>query len=126
MSKLVAIIDDEAEMEVIYRLMLKELIQDQKIDLVFFSDARLFLHWILDHRPDLIVSDISMPHLNGVELGHRIRQTLPTIPTYFISGHEEKDYASWMKELKPCRFLTKPVNPENLVHTINSDLHLQA
>ena len=125
MSKLVAVIDDEVEMEIIYRLMLDELIQDQKIDLVFFSDARLFLNWLSDHLPDLIVSDISMPHLNGVELGHRIRELLPLIPTYFISGYEEKDYSRCMEELKPCRFLTKPVNPENLVHTINSDLHLQ-
>jgi two-component SAPR family response regulator len=126
MSKLVAIIDDEVEMEIIYRLMLDELIQDQRIDLVFFSDARLFLNWLTEHVPDLIVSDISMPYISGVELGHRIRETLPLTPTYFISGHEEKDYSRSIQELKPCRFLTKPVNPENLVHTINSDLHLQS
>ncbi len=125
MTKLVAVIDDEVEMEIIYQLMLDELIHDHKIELVFFSNARLFLNWLSDHHPDLIVSDISMPDLNGIELGHRIRKILPTIPTYFISGHEEKNYSRRIEDLKPCRFLTKPINPENLVHTINSDLHLQ-
>ena len=126
MSKLVAVIDDEVEMEIISPLMQDELIHDQKNDLVFFSDARFFLNWPSDHHPDLIGIDFSTQHLKVIDLKHRIREMLLTTPTYFISSHEEKNYSRRIEDLNPYRSLTKPINPKNLFHTINSDLHLQA
>lgn len=125
MSKLVAIIDDEVEMEFIYELMLEDLIQSEQISMKFFSDAREFVGWFQANPPDLILCDISMPHLNGTELGHRIRKAGLNIPTYFVSGHDERDYADSLKQLGVCRFLPKPININNFLHFLKTDLALK-
>ncbi len=124
MPKLIAIIDDEQEMEYIYALMLEDIIKTEQVEMKFFSDARLFELWLRFNHPDLILSDISMPYLSGPELGHRIRETGKTIPTYFISGHEERDFKDTMNELGVCRYLSKPINSDKFLSFIKSDLGL--
>lgn len=125
MSKLIAIIDDELEMEYIYALMLEEVINSKQVQIKFFSDARMFELWLRFNHPDLILSDISMPYLTGPELGHRIRETGKNIPTYFISGHEEADFKDTMNELGVCRYLSKPINTDNFINFIKTDLGLE-
>lgn len=125
MSKLIAIIDDELEMEFIYNLMLEEVIQSRQVEIKFFSDARMFELWLRFNQPDLILSDISMPHLSGPELGHRIRETGKSILTYFISGHEEQDFQESMKDLGVSRYLPKPINSVNFLRYIKTDLGLE-
>lgn len=124
MSKLIAIVDDEVELEEIYQLMLEELIQSQLIEIKFFADAREFLLWLSEHTPDLVISDLSMPYHSGIDLGQRIRKLFPLTPTYIISGHDESEYKEKLIPLSPCRFLPKPLDPKKLVSSIYSDLHL--
>lgn len=124
MPKTIAIIDDEIEMEFIYSLMLEEIQDEHKIQLKFFSDARRFESWLEFNRPDLILSDINMPYLSGIELGHRIRKAGHITPTYFISGDCEEIYHKSLKDVGPCRYLTKPIDFKKMKSFIKADLAL--
>ncbi len=91
MSKLIAIIDDEPEMEFLYEFIFERAIQRKQVKLKFFQDSRKFGDWFSINRPDLILSDINMPHISGPELSRSIRLSGRSVPIYFISGHLEQE-----------------------------------
>jgi two-component system, response regulator YesN len=122
MSKVIAIIDDEQEMQFLYELMLEDSIKNHSIELEFFSDAREFSKWFKDHHPDLIMTDLNMPFMTGTEISKFIRQSDSEIPIYIVSGYEESDYANIMRELKINRFLEKPLDYDSLANLIEHDL----
>ena len=64
---------------------------------------------------DLLITDIRMPGLDGVDLARRIRDAGSVIPIVFVSGHGE-----WpdLPELKPATFLAKPFRRTELLAAI--------
>ena len=126
MQKVVAVIDDELEMEDLYELILEKQIKRGLINLKFFSDSRDFLNWFQGNQPDLILSDINMPHLGGPEVMKLVRKSGSGIPTYFVSGYAESEYARAMKELGVYRFISKPMNFSHVQSLIEYDLGILA
>lgn len=122
MSKVIAVIDDESEMEYIYSLLLEKQIKKGLVELKFFSDSRAFLHWFEFHKPDIILSDISMPHLDGPQIMKIIQDSGRSIPTYFVSGHNESEFTRIMRELGVFRFISKPMNFNYVLGLIELDL----
>jgi len=103
----------------------EEFIQTNQVELKFFSGARDFEIWFQKNSPDLVMSDINMPDICGLDLGHRIRKNGPTIPTYFVSGHDEKDYVDAVEKFGKCRYISKPINISHLLASIKTDLVLK-
>lgn len=126
MPKLVAVVDDEVEMEYIYSLMLEKPIKKGLIELRFFSDSRSFVNWLEHNRPDMILTDINMPHLDGPDVMELVKKTGRSIPTYFVSGYDEIEYRKIMRELGVYRFLSKPLNFNNVLGLIELDLGILA
>lgn len=126
MHKVVAVIDDEQEMGDLYELILEKQIKRGLINLKFFSDSRDFLSWFQFNKPDLILSDINMPHLGGPEVMKLVRKTGRGIPTYFVSGYAESEYAKIMRELGVYRFISKPLNFTHVESLIELDLGILA
>lgn len=122
MPKTVAIIDDELEMEDIYRLILEGPLRTQMLELKFFSDPKVFLQWFNWQKPDLILTDINMPELSGIELSKNIRQSGCVTPIYLVSGYEQKAYSQSMKELHINRFIEKPLDFQQVLQFISADL----
>lgn len=122
MTKVIAIIDDEKEMEHLFSLMLQKQIRKGLINIKFFSDSRNFLEWYKDHRPDMILTDINMPHLNGPQIMKVVGKSIRSIPTYFVSGDSESEYTKTMRELGVYRFISKPMNFNHVQGLIELDL----
>lgn len=122
MTKLIAVVDDELEMEYIYSLLLEKQIKRGLIRIKFFSDSRLFIDWLKNNEPDLILTDINMPHLDGPDLMKMVKRAGRSIPTYFVSGHDEFEFTKIMRELGVYRFLSKPLNFNNVLGLIELDL----
>lgn len=122
MSKLIAVIDDEFETEYIYNLIFEKFIREEKVSLQFFQSSMKFLDWIQANSPSLILTDINMPEITGVEVVRKLKEAGRCIPTYFLSGHDEDEYRPLMRELGVNRYFMKPLNFQLLLNYMESDL----
>jgi two-component system response regulator YesN len=66
------------------------------------------------HKPHVVLTDIKMPFINGIELARIIRRDYPTTKVAFISGYDEFDYAREAIELNVVSYLMKPVTSEDI------------
>ena len=64
---------------------------------------------------DVLMFDISMPHMDGLEAIKEIRKTHQKIPIIVLSAHTEQAYLWRAVELKITKFITKPCNKEILI-----------
>ena len=64
--------------------------------------------------PDIILTDIRMPRMDGITMASRIREILPECRIIFLSAYSEIDYYKAAIDLKAIRYLDKPVEAESL------------
>jgi len=62
-----------------------------------------------DYKPDIIISDIRMPGMNGIELCTRFREKLPESQIIFISGYSDKEYLLSAISLGAISYVEKPI-----------------
>jgi len=116
----VAICDDE---QVQCQLVTKELQiwskeQSVTMEVVPFSDAESFLfHWEDDKKYDLLILDIEMGKMNGMELAKKLREDEISIPILFITGYES--YMSQGYDVEALHYLMKPIKREKLFEVLN-------
>ncbi|MAD41803.1 MAG: DNA-binding response regulator, partial [Arcobacter sp.] len=72
------------------------------------SDALTALKLYEKHQPDIIITDIQMPKLNGLEFVQRIRKTDSKTQVIVISAFSDKDYLLKAIELQLVKYLIKP------------------
>lgn len=66
-------------------------------------------------RPDIILSDIRMPNMDGLEMAERFMQINPRCAIIFLTGYREFEYARKALALGAFDFLLKPTNPEEIM-----------
>ena len=64
--------------------------------------------------PEIVLTDIRMPRMDGITMAARIREILPECRIIFLSAYSEIDYYKAAIDLKAIRYLDKPVEPEQL------------
>lgn len=112
------LIDDEA---VILRG-LKQLVNWESLGIEIVGEAQdgeEALRLIEKCRPDIVLSDIAMPNLNGIELLREISERKWKIKTIFLSGYQEFAYAREAMRYGAVDYLLKPIAPEELEQVIN-------
>jgi DNA-binding response OmpR family regulator len=79
---------------------------------------------LLEQTPDLIVSDVNMPFLDGFELLSLMRSDAGTasIPVILLSGRSDGDTMAKAVELGAADFLTKPVTRDQLLESVQACL----
>jgi len=76
----------------------------------------------LEKRPDLIITDIKMPLMDGIELAKKIRQKEPKAQILIISAHTEVDYMLDAIELSLVRYIVKPITETKLMDALDKFL----
>lgn len=82
------------------------------------ADGEEGLAVVLRERPDIVITDLMMPHLNGVELTRRIRQALPQTTVILMSSHPEDAYRLMASDSGADAFVNKRVIFDALVPAI--------
>ncbi len=77
------------------------------------------LDMINKHSPDLIITDVRMPGLNGLEMIERVKQIDNTIEFIIISGYRHFDYAHTAIQFGVYDYLLKPIKKEELNSTLS-------
>lgn len=65
-------------------------------------------------QPDVVLTDIRMPYMDGLTLAKRIRQKYPSIRILIFSGYDDFEYAQQAIKLNVTEYILKPVNMEEL------------
>ena len=72
----------------------------------------------LQKKPDIILSDIHMPNLNGIDFVKKVRQENRDIPIVMITAHTDKEYLLEAVELKMEKYIVKPIELETLLDVL--------
>lgn len=70
-------------------------------------------------EPDVVMTDIRMPYMDGLTLCSRIRQKYPSVKILIFSGFDDFEYAQTAIKLNVTEYILKPVNVEELTEILN-------
>lgn len=83
------------------------------------SDGELAFPMISEKRPDIVITDIRMPFMDGIELSRMIKEEYPEIKIIILSGHEEFEYAKAAIQIGVEEYFLKPINGDELLQVVN-------
>ena len=105
----ILLVDDDRDIRSAFRAAL-----GMQYEIFEAENGQYALGILAEHLPDLIISDISMPGLDGVSLLREIRARDLDIPVVLVTGEPELDGAVQAVEYGALRYLEKPVDPGQL------------
>jgi len=82
-------------------------------------DGEIALSMIHDIKPDILITDIRMPFMDGLTLSRNVKQTLPWIKIIILSGHDEFEYAREAISIGVEEYLLKPVSSQDMLKTLD-------
>ncbi len=71
-----------------------------------------------EHHPDVVVTDIKMPVMDGLEMASTIKSSSHEVPIIVITAYSERDYFMRAIEIGVDQYVTKPVNTDTLLEAI--------
>ncbi len=77
-------------------------------------DGEIALQLLQTTRPDVLITDIKMPFMDGLQLCRIVRERMPRVVIVIISGHDEFEYAQEAIKLGVSEYLLKPVTVQDL------------
>lgn len=81
-------------------------------------DGEIALPLLQAIRPDVLITDIKMPFMDGLELSQIVRERMPATKIIILSGHDEFEYAQKAIKLGVTEYLLKPITVQDLHRTL--------
>jgi len=119
MSKILIIEDEEAIRRVLVRILTEE---DSSFEIKEASDGKKGLDLIKNESFDLVLCDIKMPKVDGIELLQRTRKTNLTLPFIMLTGHGNIETAVESMKLGAYDFISKPPDLNRLINSVRNAL----
>jgi len=112
----IVIVDDSP----LYREMVRKVLEKQpNLQVVAEAgDGVYALQAIKTHRPDIVLMDITLPFLNGIEAARKIRTNFPKTKVIILTMHTDQAFSDMATQAGACRFLTKDCGREILLQAI--------
>lgn len=83
------------------------------------EDGEMALPLIRKTRPDLLITDIKMPFMDGLELSHIVSKEMPETKIIILSGYDDFEFARQAIELRVERYLLKPITKTALQEALS-------
>ncbi|MDL1972409.1 MAG: sigma-54 dependent transcriptional regulator [Deltaproteobacteria bacterium] len=119
MSKLILVVDDE----VAICQALNGILCDEGFSVITATSGNEALIKIDEEVPDLVLLDIWLPDIDGLEVLERIKARFPQMPVIMISGHANIETAVKAIKLGAYDFIEKPLSWENTIPPVNNALN---
>lgn len=119
MARTILVIDDEKSI----LLSLKGILSDEGFDVHWELSAVTALEKIDEMMPDLIILDIWMPDMNGIDALVKIKDAYPYIQVIMMSGHADIETAVKATRLGAYGFIEKPLSMDEVLLAINNALN---
>ena len=83
-------------------------------------DGEMALSLIEATHPDVLITDIKMPFMDGLQLSRIVRKRMPQVKIIILSGHDEFNYAQEAVKLGVTEYLLKPISARDLHQTLTA------
>lgn len=113
----VLIVDDEDSA----RQVLKKFIKWQALDIHKVYEAEDGLSALAlakTIKPSIIISDIKMPYMNGIDFAGKLKELLPECKFIFLTAYADKDYLKSAIQLKVASYIEKPIDIEEIFEVV--------
>jgi DNA-binding response OmpR family regulator len=117
----VLVVDDDHDL----RELIRSSLEIAGFDAFDAADGREAMGLFVDRSPDVVVTDIFMPEMDGLELLMKLREFLPRVPVIVISGggqHRDRTSVRAALALGAVELLTKPCDMNDVVAAVRRAL----
>ena len=123
-KRLIAVVDDDIDISILFRDALHQM---NGISVVNFTSSIIALEHFTINESNylLVISDLNMPGLNGMELIKKIKDMNPFVRTILITAFEKDEniFREYIENEIINGFLQKPVRLDDLLAEVNTQLH---
>jgi len=116
MAKKILIVDDNPNMS----SLLSEMLEVFDYDSVRASNGNEALDVLQSGGISMVITDMRMPNMSGLELLEAVKEKYPSLPVVLISGYSVNQVNSQMSAVKPDGFLGKPLMMSEVEKMLNS------
>jgi two-component system nitrogen regulation response regulator NtrX len=114
--KTILVVDDEKSV----RETLRMILEYERYEVQFAENGEQALKAVLHSAPDVVLLDVKMAGMDGIEVLQRMREHKPDLPVIMISGHGTIETAVEATKLGAFDFLPKPLDRDKLLVTIRN------
>lgn len=120
-KKSILVVDDE----LLIRDLLYDFFVDQGWDIAVAENSQKAIS-ILEENPfDLVLTDIKMPEMDGMELTQYIKEHHPELPVIIMTGYPSVETAVTALRIKAADYIIKPFNINQLYKTVEKEIKQQ-
>jgi two-component system response regulator CpxR len=112
----VLLVDDERE----FAQMLSDRLQMRDLGTAVVYDGEQALSLVDEEEPEVMVLDLKMPGIDGIEVLRRVKNQHPNVEVIVLTGHGSKEIEDLCMQLGACAYLEKPVDIETLTETMKT------
>lgn len=117
----ILVVDDEMIGRRGVRFLLDKMNED--LNIVEAKNGKEALQYIEANPVDILLTDIKMPFMDGIELIKRARDVQPDMKTVIFSGYNDFEYAKTALSIGVKEYILKPISPEEFTLTIKKVIH---
>jgi two-component system NtrC family response regulator len=111
----ILIVDDEKN----YTLILSAVLQDEGFETLTANSGQEALETLAEFDVNLVITDMKMPVMDGIELLRHIKEKYPTVPVIMMTAYGTVEKAVEAMQLGAFNYITKPFDNARLVIYVN-------
>ncbi len=117
----VMVVDDEQDVQFLFRQKFRRELKQNKIILDFTLSSEEALEYLQNQLTNclvLIIADINMPGMNGLELLKIIKERFPNLKVFIITAYDDEQKSQIAREYGADEYMTKPIEFDKLKEKI--------